>query len=81
MSLAEPKTEQEWREAILRTWNVYGTGEPLSRSMVDHLAIQFAKPLECPKVPLAVLDEYPYAHVWQITTAFYHEHLVAGRLR
>lgn len=55
----EQLTVEQWRERILRGWERWGTGEPLDPRTVEHLAQEFAKPLEWPKAPLAGMPPWP----------------------
>ena len=41
-----------WRARILASWEKYGTVEPLDPRTVEHLAKEFAKPLEWPKIDI-----------------------------
>lgn len=36
-------TEEEWKDRILSSWNVYGTGTPLPQATVNRLAREFAR--------------------------------------
>jgi hypothetical protein len=47
-----------WRARILAGWEKYGTGEPLDPRTVEHLAKEFAKPIEWPKVELKLKEPY-----------------------
>ena len=47
----EQLTVDQWREHILAGWEKYGTGKPLDPRTVEHLAVEFAKPLEIPMIP------------------------------
>jgi hypothetical protein len=42
---------EEWRKAILRGWEIYGTGQPLDPRTVEYLAVEFSKPLALPLSP------------------------------
>lgn len=59
MKPAEDPQVTLWRKRILEGWEKYGvSGEPLDPRTVEHLAHEFAKPLEWPKVELKMKEGY-----------------------
>jgi len=61
-SLGAPPEDPQitlWRKRILEGWEKYGvSGQPLDPRTVEHLAHEFAKPLEWPKVELKLKEDY-----------------------
>lgn len=56
----EQLTVEQWRERILAGWEKWGTGVPLDPRTVEHLAVEFAKPMLPIPAPEPILDLFTY---------------------
>jgi hypothetical protein len=61
----EELTVDQWRERILESWAKWGTGEPLDPRTVEHLAVEFAKPMEISPRMIWGLNEVARVRMWE----------------
>lgn len=54
----EQLTVEEWRQHILAGWAKWGNGEPLDPHTVEHLAVEFAKPMLPIVAPEPIVDYF-----------------------
>ncbi|HUD74793.1 MAG TPA: hypothetical protein VMQ76_06950 [Terracidiphilus sp.] len=59
MSIFPERTKEEWVLAILASWEKWGNGKPLDPRTVEHLAVEFSKPLLPIKSPPFLINDFP----------------------